>query len=125
MKKTNKKGFTIVELVIVIAVIAILSAVLIPTFSNVTTSAKQRAALANARNEYMELLAADDDAQLDPDDKIFYDKENGYFVAIKDGQIIDTVYATLAEAETASGFDAADVDASTVTGFLAAAPVAP
>ena len=34
MKKSNKKGFTIVELVIVIAVIAILAAVLIPTFSN-------------------------------------------------------------------------------------------
>ena len=34
MKKSNRKGFTIVELVIVIAVIAILAAVLIPTFSN-------------------------------------------------------------------------------------------
>lgn len=33
MIKTKKKGFTIVELVIVIAVIAILAAVLIPTFS--------------------------------------------------------------------------------------------
>ena len=32
--KRNKKGFTIVELVIVIAVIAILAAVLIPTFSS-------------------------------------------------------------------------------------------
>lgn len=36
MKKTNtKKGFTIIELVIVIAVIGILAAVLIPTFSGV------------------------------------------------------------------------------------------
>ena len=34
MKKSNRKGFTIVELVIVIAVIAILAAVLIPTFTN-------------------------------------------------------------------------------------------
>ena len=34
MKKLNKKAFTIVELVIVIAVIAILAAVLIPTFAN-------------------------------------------------------------------------------------------
>ena len=32
----NRKGFTIVELVIVIAVIAILAAVLIPTFSSLT-----------------------------------------------------------------------------------------
>lgn len=39
MKKMNKKGFTIVELVIVVAVIAILSAVLIPTFSSVVHNA--------------------------------------------------------------------------------------
>ena len=39
MKHTNKKGFTIVELVIVIAVIAILAAVLIPTFSNLIKKA--------------------------------------------------------------------------------------
>ena len=41
MKKTNKKGFTIVELVIVIAVVAILAAVLIPTFVSVTKKANE------------------------------------------------------------------------------------
>ena len=35
MRNTNKKGFTIVELVIVVAVIAILAAVLIPTFAGI------------------------------------------------------------------------------------------
>ncbi|MBQ9735719.1 MAG: prepilin-type N-terminal cleavage/methylation domain-containing protein [Clostridia bacterium] len=39
MKKTNKKGFTIVELVIVIAIIAVLAAVLIPTFAGVIKKA--------------------------------------------------------------------------------------
>ena len=43
MKNNKKKGFTIVELVIVIAVIGILSAVLIPTFSNVTKKAREAA----------------------------------------------------------------------------------
>ena len=43
MKHTNKKGFTIVELVIVIAVIAILAAVLIPTFSNLIKKANESA----------------------------------------------------------------------------------
>ena len=56
MKKTNKKGFTIVELVIVIAVIAILAAVLIPTFSNVVNKAKDSANLQGARNLYTEIL---------------------------------------------------------------------
>ena len=48
MKNTKKRGFTIVELVIVIAVIAILASVLIPTFSGVVTKAKKNAALADA-----------------------------------------------------------------------------
>lgn len=39
MKKALKKGFTIVELAIVIAVIAILAAVLIPTFTNIIRQA--------------------------------------------------------------------------------------
>ena len=39
MRNTNKKGFTIVELVIVIAVIAILAAVLIPVFSGIIARA--------------------------------------------------------------------------------------
>lgn len=41
MRRTNKKGFTIVELVIVIAVIAILAAVLIPTFSSLVQKANE------------------------------------------------------------------------------------
>ena len=39
MKRNTKKGFTIVELIIVIAVIAVLAAVLIPTFSNLIQKA--------------------------------------------------------------------------------------
>ena len=39
MRNTNKKGFTIIELVIVIAVIAILAAVLIPTISGIIAKA--------------------------------------------------------------------------------------
>ena len=54
MKKLNKKGFTIVELVIVIAVIAILAAVLIPTFSNVVTKANDSARLQKARNAFVQ-----------------------------------------------------------------------
>ncbi len=52
MKKANKKGFTIVELVIVIAVIAILAAVLIPTFSNVVEKANESSAMQEARSAY-------------------------------------------------------------------------
>ena len=52
MLKKSKKGFTIVELVIVIAVIGILSAILIPTFANLTTQAQQTALKSNLANAY-------------------------------------------------------------------------
>lgn len=41
MKKITKKGFTMVELVIVIAVVAILAAILIPTFISLSRKANQ------------------------------------------------------------------------------------
>lgn len=55
--RNNKKGFTIVELVIVIAVIAILAAVLIPTFSSITQSAKESAAMQQAKSGLNAVLA--------------------------------------------------------------------
>ena len=57
MINSKKKGFTIVELVIVIAVVAILAAVLIPTFSNLIKKANESAdiqALATM-NKYLAL----------------------------------------------------------------------
>ena len=49
MKRTNKKGFTIVELVIVIAVIAILAAVLIPNLSRLVEKANESKAMQEAK----------------------------------------------------------------------------
>ena len=63
MKKlNNKKGFTIVELVIVIAVIGILAGVLIPTFSSVTKSANETAAMEEAKNSLTAVLSANQGA---------------------------------------------------------------
>ena len=57
MRNTNKKGFTIVELVIVVAVIAILAAVLIPTFSNIIKKANLSADQQAVRNMNLALAA--------------------------------------------------------------------
>ena len=59
MKRNNKKGFTIVELVIVIAVIGILAGVMIPVFGNVIDDANKNAAQQAARNGYTECYTAD------------------------------------------------------------------
>ncbi|MGI6717507.1 MAG: type IV pilin protein [Eubacteriales bacterium] len=64
MKKNAKKGFTIVELVIVIAVIGILAAVLIPTFGGVIDKANRSAALQVATSVMKSTLAMSDTAAL-------------------------------------------------------------
>ena len=82
MKKHNKKGFTIVELVIVIAVIAILAAVLIPTFSSVIKKAKISSDTQLCKNMNTALdIAKADGAELDTmEDVLFAINEAGYVV---------------------------------------------
>ena len=82
----NRKGFTIVELVIVIAVIAILAAVLIPTFTTVTRNAKANAALQTATNTMKSLAGNTSDGSLN-DGTMFAvnddtDSEIEYYFAI-------------------------------------------
>ena len=66
MKKNRRRGFTIVELVIVIAVIAILAAVLIPTFSNISEKAKKSAAQQTAINAVKAYIAGSSKGELEP-----------------------------------------------------------
>ena len=79
MNKKAKKGFTLVELVIVIAVIAILSSVLIPVFGNVISDAKLSAAkqsVSNAISQFtMSQAAAGNDATIG----------DGYIYVFEDG----------------------------------------
>lgn len=94
MKRTNKKGFTIVELVVVIAVIAILSAVLIPTFSGITGRAKEEALKAELKvvyNEYAseKRLVYDEDIA-----SVVYIEYDGKYYMVENG---DTAHATEAE----------------------------
>ncbi len=58
MKKTNKKGFTLAELLIVVAIIAVLVAVAIPVFTNSLDKAKIATEQANARSTYAEAASS-------------------------------------------------------------------
>jgi len=51
-KFTNKKGFTLMEMLIVVAIIAVLVAIAIPTFNSALTRAKEGADVANIRAAY-------------------------------------------------------------------------
>ena len=49
MKKMNKKGFTLIEMLVVVAIIAVLVAIVIPVVGNSTESAKEAKDAANIR----------------------------------------------------------------------------
>lgn len=53
-KKSNKKGFTIMEMLIVVAIIAVLAAIAIPTMSSALTKSKEATDVANLRAAYAE-----------------------------------------------------------------------
>ena len=89
MKKMNKKGFTIVELVIVIAVIAILAGVMIPTFSGIVNKANQSKSLQEVRNAYTVYVSDTLHANSTPAPKIsvqFGTGNDAYYITIDDGK---------------------------------------
>ena len=108
MKRSNKKGFTIVELVIVIAIIAILAAVLIPTFASLIQKANEskdtqlvknlNTALAADNKEHKTMTDALKAAEAFGYDvgkinasatgnEILWDSENDVFCYLKDGNV--------------------------------------
>lgn len=52
MKKLNKKGFTLIELIVVIGILAVLAVILIPSIMNYVGKAEDAAKTANARSAY-------------------------------------------------------------------------
>lgn len=51
----SKKGFTLIEMLVVIAIIAVLVSIIIPVVGNTTIQAKAATDVANLRNVYAEL----------------------------------------------------------------------
>ena len=99
MRKNNKKGFTIVELVIVIAVIAILAGVLIPTFASIISKANASKALQEAQNA-IKVVAADyaENGEAMPNATVYYfenDAANGgklaYTISYTGGKVEEAV----------------------------------
>lgn len=94
MKRNNKKGFTIVELVIVIAVIAILAGVLIPTFAGIVEKANASKALQEAKAIMTNYTASIDYTEATPEENyniaVEKDDDTYYLFAVTNGVMNDT-----------------------------------
>ena len=58
MKKNNNKGFTLAELLIVVAIIAVLVAIAIPVFTSQLEKSREATDIANVRSAYAEVVTA-------------------------------------------------------------------
>ena len=56
MRKNNKKGFTLAELLIVVAIIAVLVAIAIPVFTSQLEKSREATDMANVRSAYAEVV---------------------------------------------------------------------
>lgn len=63
MKNSNKKGFTLVELVVVIAIIGVLAAILVPSMMGYVKKARLKTANGNAKTAYNAAAEALADAE--------------------------------------------------------------
>ena len=84
MKKTNQGGFTLAELLIVVAIIGILVAIAIPTFKNQIERSREAVDLSALRSAYSEAVA-----KFMTTTEATYTVSNFAFAQQTDGWIID------------------------------------
>lgn len=96
LKKMNKKGFTLAELLIVVAIIAVLVAISIPIFSAQLEKAKEATDMANIRSAYAEVVTAYlGDSTKSYTISVDLKSNTNDYVSDKDAEIAGVKYATI------------------------------
>lgn len=131
-KLQNKKGFTLMEMLIVVAIIAVLVAIAIPVFTNQLEKAREATDAANIRSAYAEVMATaltDTDRATATDAKLTNDVKktvtDGKAVWSKDVNVVqkqtewqNTTIAEIAGLPTGKGTtDGTKVTADTLKGW--------
>ena len=75
--KKNKKGFTLVEIIVVLVILAILAAIAIPTMIGFVDDAQGKAEISNARAAYLacQMIATEESKTADADKTLKADTE--------------------------------------------------
>ena len=108
-KKLNKKGFTLAELLIVVAIIAVLAAIAIPVFNSQLEKARESADIANIRSRYAECVAEALTATT-------AGTRGNVTVAIDAGTGVATCTSTYTMTQKTAGFAAGDTTTVTIGG---------
>ena len=87
--KKNNKGFTLMEMLIVVAIIAVLVAIAIPTFTSALEKSREATDAANLRAAYAEVTVAGlTEAETDPNGATRNGTEEGKYTWTKDVKLV-------------------------------------
>lgn len=94
--RKNKKGFTLTEMIVVIAIIGILAAVLIPSITIYISRARESAATQNAIGLHQEFIASIEDPtseayEVAQNQKYYVVKVDKYYVLLENGAVSKSV----------------------------------